>query len=87
MHIEALIGNAANLFDTRYSLSGFEVYPTGRAIKATKVVLVKYFGWKEFDINIHILKTLHGSIVSEVLDVKVKEACIRRGQDAADNDL
>ena len=41
---EAVIGNASGLFETRHALSVLEVYPTVRASKSSKVVLVENFG-------------------------------------------
>ena len=43
---EVVIGNAVGLFETGHALSDIEVYPTFRASKASKVVLVNDFGWR-----------------------------------------
>ena len=84
---ETVIGNAAGLFETRHALSDPKVYPTVRASKAYKVVLVENFGWKDVKDELHILETRHRIVVVEVLDVKCKEACIGRGQGTVDQDL
>ena len=69
---EVVIGNAAGMFDTRHALSDLKVYPTVRASKASKVVLVNDFGWKDVEGEVHIIETCHRSVVVEILDVKGK---------------
>ena len=87
MHSELVIGNAAGLFETGNALSDLEVYPTVRARKASKVVLVENFRWKDVEGDLHIFETRHVHIVVEVLDVKGKKACIGRGHDTVDQDI
>ena len=69
---EAVVGNAADLFETGHAISDFEVEPTSRSSKSTKFLLVETFGWKYVESELHTIKTLRGGVVVEVLDVKVK---------------
>ena len=84
MHSEAVIGNVDSLFETDHALYDPKAYPTIRASKAYKVVLVDNFGWKDVKENLHILETRHGGGLVEILDVKGEEACIGRGQGDVD---
>ena len=81
---DAFIGNVAGLFETGHALSDIEVYPTVRASKALKAVLVDNFGWKDVEGELHILEMRHMSVVVEVLDLKGKEAYIGCGQGNVD---
>ena len=87
MRSEVVIGNAAGLFETGPDLSDCKTEPTGRSSKATKVVLVDDFGWKDVKGELYIIEMRHGGVVLEVLDVKGKEVYIRCGQDADDKYL
>ena len=82
---EAVIGNSAGMFETGHALSDYEEDPTSRASKATKVVLVDNFGWKDVEGELHILETRHGGVVVEILDVKGKEMYIRCVQGAVNH--
>ena len=84
MRIELVIVNAHGLFDIVHALSDIEVYPRFRASKASKVVLVDNFGWKDVEGELHILETRNMSVVVEVLDLKGKEAYIGCGQGNVD---